>query len=598
MKAPRLPIDPKAFPTGSKPLISMKSIIPVSEEDFILASSEPTHLLEDQSSSSLKDGKEERQERAIASPKNLSAKVDVLDDTKGILCLKHTNWKSVGEVLESNKLVDTSKASELVSESVEHTNWKSVGEVLESNKLVDTSKASELVSESVEVNRFCKDVFGLIRSFVIKDRRSCTVGSGGGQIHLKSTGVTVTLPENAVSEATNISVTSYFPEDYKETPAITCVTTVLPHGLTLRKKAAMELRHHLNLEKPFRIRILYHSGLSTCEKGYQLLADLNQGEMSAVDGETEFRVERNCIRILCRGFSEHCIIQEGYFFISVRLYAPLSFTEGDSQGSVVASLSCQCDEVTKKIDKDQRELAGEPRECKDFQNDYINVDSTEKVKLSVDPTNDSSVLFSVNGTLSRSIPAMVLKSMIGEGHMKYITQSFNLKRTKNTCVRIKFTFNAFDKTGSTVGSFQLYPVIWRQMPRPENLRSPLNGHSRNDDRSIHSSSVNAMVSRTAEDQLDNVVSPDEQSDVARGIGRGWRHVGAALGPDPKFTPIELDSFEDRDSDRNSALKMLNTWAEKHHKNATRRMLILALRKEDQNALISSVFKCDPDSLAT
>ncbi|XP_065846196.1 uncharacterized protein [Oscarella lobularis] len=557
------PIDPTSFATGTEPLAWRKSLLPA-PEDLILASSVPPHLLQNQSScqvvvasSRLKDGKEERQEKAIASPKSLPAKVDVLEETV----------------------------------------WRNVGEVLETNELVGTSKVSELVLESVEVNRFRLNVLGQIRSFVLKERRSCTVDSGGGQIHLKSSGVTVTLSENAVSEATNFSVTSYFPEDYKEAPAITCVATVLPHGLTLRNKATIELRHHICLEKPFRVRILYHSGLSTCEKGYQLLADLNQGAMSAVDGETEFRVERNCIRILCRGFSEHCIVQEGYFFISIRLYAPLSFAEGDSQGSVVASLSCQCDEVTKKIDKNQKELA---RECKDFQNDYINVDSTESVELSVNPTNDSSVLFSANGAPSSpAISAIALKSMIGAGHMNYITRSFCLERTKNTVVSVKFSYNAIDKTGSIVGSFQLYPVIWRPMPRLENLKSLLNGRSGTDNGSIHCSSVNAMVTQTAENQLDDVVSPDEQSDVARRIGSRWRHVGAALGPHPKFESHELDSFAAaHNSDRDRALQMLSTWAEKHHRNATRRMLILALRKEDQNALISNVFKCNPDSLTT
>ena len=133
-------------------------------------------------SSRLKDGKEERQEKAIASSRSLSAKVDVLEETV----------------------------------------WRNVGEVLESNELVGTSKVSELVLESVEVNRFRLNVSWSDPFFVLKERRSCTVESGGGQIPLKSSGVTVTPSENAVSEATNFSVTSYFPEDYKEAPAITC----------------------------------------------------------------------------------------------------------------------------------------------------------------------------------------------------------------------------------------------------------------------------------------------------------------------------------------------------------------------------------------
>ena len=431
----------------------------------------------------------------------------------------------------------------------------------------------------MEVDSFFLDLLGQIRSFVIKENHSCTVGSKGGQMHLKRTGVTVTLPENAVSEKTNISVSSYWPEDYIETPpAIICVTTVLPHGLMLRKKAAIELRHHLCLEKPFRVRILYHSGLPTCDEGYQLLADLNRGTPSFVDGETEFKVERNCIRILCRGFSKYCVIQEGYFYISVRIYAPLAFTEGESEGSVVASLSCQCDEVTKKIDEDQRNLAGEPKECKGFQNDSINVDSTEKVELSVDPPKDSPVLYSVDGDLSYSIRARALESLIGEGHMNYITRSFFLiKRTEDSSkyVKMNFYYKTFDTTGCAEGQFPLYLVIWRPMPRPLTHRNK---------------------AANAGNWLDEVVPPEERLSVAKNIGRYWRHVGEALGPEPKFEPTELDDFEEKDSNRDRARAMLNRWAQKKHKKATRRMLILALKKENQNALISDVFNCDPDSV--
>ena len=544
------------------------------------------------------------------------------------------DWRNVEEVVGTNELVGTSKVSELVSDLeikvsaigpiVPHFGdnfvseedrsagitkigvpWRNVEEVVETNELVGTSKVSEpkLVSESVKINRLRFPVLGLICSFVIKERRSCTVGSEGGQVHLKSTGVTLTLPEDAVSEETNVLVSSYLPEDYTETPAITCVTAVLPHGLTLRKKATIKLRHHLCLEKPFRVRILYHSGLPTCDEGYQLLADLNQGTPSFVDGETEVRVDRNCIRILCRGFSEYCTIQEGHFYISVRLYAPLAFTEGESEGNVVASLSCQCEEVTKKMDKDQRELTDEPKICKYIHSDYISVDSTEKVELSVDPLQGGSAFYSVSGSSSYTISAIALKSLIGEDHMKCITRPFFLERTKESSknISINVSYKTFDKTGSIVRSFSFYTVMWRSMPRPGNLALLSNGRSDTPNGArlqdyVSDTEVNAVVSQSAGDWLDEVASPDELHDVAKSIGRHWRHVGGALGPDPKFEPTELDSFEAKSSDRNRAQEMLNTWAQKHHKNATRRMLILALKKENQNVLISNVFKCDPDSV--
>ena len=423
-----------------------------------------------------------------------------------------------------------------------------------------------LVSESLAADRFKRPVLGLIRSFVMKERRVWSVGSKGGRVHLKSTGVTVTLIENAVSKETNVSVTSYLPEDYAKTSTVACVATVLPHGLTLRKKAAIELRHHLCLEKPFTVKVLYRSGLSMCDEGYQLLADLNQEKRSAVDGETEIRVERNCIRILCLGFSEYCIVQEGYFFVSVRIYAPLAFLEGRSEVNVVASLSCQCHVVTEKIDQDQRALSGEPRECKEFQNNYISVDTTEKVKLSVDSPKD---LYSVSGNSSYTIPATALKSLIGEDHVKCITRPFFLKRTTNTLdlIRINVSFEAIDRTGSTVESFSLYPIIWQP--------TPIQG---------------------TPNWLDEKVSSDERRHVATQIGEKWRHVGEVLMPEPRFTYDELDIFEEKSSNRNRAHAMLNEWAQRHHRNATRRMLIGALRRENKNALITEVFGCNPDAL--
>ena len=478
-----------------------------------------------------------------------------------------------------------------------------VKEAGEASKLVCTSKVSEpkLVSESVEVDRFRLAILGCIRSFVIKERRTWKVGSEGGQVNLKSTGVTVTLPEDAVKKKTDILVTSYLPEDYTESPELTFVTTVLPHGLTLRKKASIELRHHLCLEKPFRVRILYRSGLPTCDEEFHLLADLNQGKRSTVNGETEVRVERNCIRILCLGFSEYCTVKEGYFSISLRIYAPLAFTEGESKGNVVASLSCQCPEVTQKMDKEQRESTDEPKKCKIVHSDYISVDSMDEVKLSVNPPQGASALYSVGRNLSYSIPAAALKLLIGEEHMKCsITRSFFLERMDSSkTIFVDFTFKK-TLTGSTDSPFSFYIEMWRpMMPRSENLMPLSNGRPETHTEPIQrelQDHVSDVMSQTAGDWLDDVVSPEERLFVAKKIGRHWRHVGETLGPDPKFTTIDLDDFQAKGSDRDRAQEMLTTWADKHHKNATKRMLILALKEENRNALISEVFKCNPDSV--
>ena len=96
--------------------------------------------------------------------------------------------------------------------------------------------------------------------------------------------------------------------------------------------------------------------------------------------------------------------------------------------------------------------------------------------------------------------------------------------------------------------------------------------------------------------LDDVVSAEERIAVAREIGAKWRRVGQALGPDPKFRVSDLDSFGEKENNRDRAQAMLDDWAEKHHKRATRKMLILALKKEGYGALISEVFGHDSDSV--
>ena len=96
--------------------------------------------------------------------------------------------------------------------------------------------------------------------------------------------------------------------------------------------------------------------------------------------------------------------------------------------------------------------------------------------------------------------------------------------------------------------------------------------------------------------LDDVVSADERSAVAREIRANWRHVGEALGSDQKFKAGDLDGFGEKENNRDCAQAMLDAWAQKHHKKATRRILILALKREDYGTLISDVFKCDPDSV--
>ena len=96
--------------------------------------------------------------------------------------------------------------------------------------------------------------------------------------------------------------------------------------------------------------------------------------------------------------------------------------------------------------------------------------------------------------------------------------------------------------------------------------------------------------------LNGGVSKEERRVVANKIRAKWRRVGEVLGPDPKFEDDELDGFGEKENNRDRAQAMLDAWAQKHYKRATRRMLILALKKEGYGALISVVFECDPDSV--
>ncbi|XP_065827250.1 uncharacterized protein [Oscarella lobularis] len=93
--------------------------------------------------------------------------------------------------------------------------------------------------------------------------------------------------------------------------------------------------------------------------------------------------------------------------------------------------------------------------------------------------------------------------------------------------------------------------------------------------------------------LSGVVSKKERRAVAQRIRANWRSVGEVLGPDPTFEDHELDGFGEKESKRDRAQAMLDAWARKHHKRATRRMLILALKEESYGDVIVKVFKCDP-----
>ena len=89
--------------------------------------------------------------------------------------------------------------------------------------------------------------------------------------------------------------------------------------------------------------------------------------------------------------------------------------------------------------------------------------------------------------------------------------------------------------------------------------------------------------------LDKEVTRDEIREAAKRIRSYWRRVGEILGPKPLFESHNLDGFEEKKDDRDRAQAMLDAWANKHHKKATRRCLIRAMKEEDHAADAAKIF---------
>ena len=92
-----------------------------------------------------------------------------------------------------------------------------------------------------------------------------------------------------------------------------------------------------------------------------------------------------------------------------------------------------------------------------------------------------------------------------------------------------------------------------------------------------------------DDYLNEAVSRDEIREAAKRIQSYWRRVGEILGPKPLFESYDLDGYEEKKDGRDQAHAMLDAWAQKKDKKATRRYLIEAMDKEGHAVDAAEVF---------
>ncbi|XP_065839615.1 death-associated protein kinase 1-like [Oscarella lobularis] len=89
--------------------------------------------------------------------------------------------------------------------------------------------------------------------------------------------------------------------------------------------------------------------------------------------------------------------------------------------------------------------------------------------------------------------------------------------------------------------------------------------------------------------LDNPPTALEQFRAAERIQPVWRRIGKILGPEP-FQFYQLHAFEEKRNDQDRALDMLDAWANKFGKRATRRHFITAMKNVGcSTETIASIF---------
>ncbi|XP_065835879.1 uncharacterized protein [Oscarella lobularis] len=90
------------------------------------------------------------------------------------------------------------------------------------------------------------------------------------------------------------------------------------------------------------------------------------------------------------------------------------------------------------------------------------------------------------------------------------------------------------------------------------------------------------------DYLDGPVTSHERFEAAERIQPIWKQIGRVLGPEP-FKHYELHAFGEKANDRERALEMLEAWAMKFGRRATRGQLIDAMMRFDYSTEVAEIF---------
>eukprot|EP00118_Oscarella_pearsei_P008581 m.45158 g.45158 ORF g.45158 m.45158 type:complete len:225 (+) comp33568_c1_seq2:59-733(+) len=148
--------------------------------------------------------------------------------------------------------------------------------------------------------------------------------------------------------------------------------------------------------------------------------------------------------------------------------------------------------------------------------------------------------------------------------------------------------------------FSIFCEVLGKVPQGEDLLKCINKDESNQDtsKSVTSSHEPSATKSSGPSSVDQnrEITKDEIIEVAKRIQHIWKLIAKQLGPEPKFESYELHAFEEERNDRNRAQAMLEAWQEKHSKRATRREVILAMKKEKLITQISDLFKCDANDV--
>ncbi|XP_065846027.1 uncharacterized protein [Oscarella lobularis] len=471
-------------------------------------------------------------------------------------------------LMEYKELANRNKKLEELADE-EKLNYKSVetmtksvgGDVLSKSMTMAPKITSSDLNTSKELKAIREEIFGVARTFVKRDtHKEVVLPHSGGELRLKESDVQVTLPKGALAEETLITLSSYFPEEPSSSSAVMSITEVLPHGLTLRERSTIRIKHHICLDKPYRVRVLYQSGTNLHEP-YRLIADLCPGYSSTIDSEREIKVTEDFVEISCCGFCRICLVKEGYFSLSVRVYSPIRLRQSKRE-SVCVTVSCQCRDVTKEIDE---ELRGQGMVLRNLFSAGFNVDILEKIHICLLEGDG----YKIQGTNCHDIESGLLRNLIGEDHYKKESRHFHLQLATDAAVDIPFELRKFGKktkdTGKIVDTVYVEMICHEPSQAPHQL-SPI----------VH-----------------NRPSLPQINDLAYELGDKWKDLAYNLKPGPfsHSDVVRIKAKSPRDL-RGQSQSMLDAWVRKYGSKATIPVLCKALIKAELRHQAERVFTKD------